>query len=127
MFLKNLMPEKKKTTKTLHLDDLTDCKLHGSFWILSKDYFTFFDGLNPDTFLYGEEDILYLSVLKAGLHTLYTPDICIYHKENSSTDSALPNSSKKAQFVCKYCIESLDIYLNLLKDKGQSEKVTERK
>lgn len=112
--LKKFKPKKKKPVKTLHLNDLTDCMLHGCFWILSRKFFTKFDGLNPETFLYVEEDILYLSVLRAGLHTLYTPDICIYHKENSSTDAVLPRSSDKARFISKYNIESMNIYLKIL-------------
>ena len=57
---------------------------------------------------------MYLSVLRAGLHTLYTPDICIYHKENSSTDAAMTNSAEKAKFVCKHSVKSLKIYLEIL-------------
>lgn len=115
-FLKKFKKKNPRPQKITHLNDLTDCKTHGSFWILSREYFSSFEKLNPRTFLYGEEDILYLSVVKEGLHTLYTPDILIYHKENSSTDAALPNSADKARFVSKHCIDSLNIYLELLKD-----------
>lgn len=113
-FLKKFKKKKSASKKTMHLYDLTDCKTHGSFWVLSREYFSRFERLNPKTFLYGEEDILYLSVIKEGLHTLYTPDICIYHKENSATDTALPNSAERARFVSKHCIDSLNIYLELL-------------
>ena len=119
--LKKLRPKKPAQKKLLHLSDLTDCKLHGSFWILSRDYFTAFNGLNPKTFLFGEEDILYLSVLKAGLHTLYTPDISVYHKENSSTDAAMPDSAERTKFICKYSMESLGVYLKLLEEENVSK------
>ena len=96
------------------IEDCVDYKLHGSFLVFSKEYFSKFSGLDGRTFLYGEEDILYLHILKNGLHTLYTPEILIYHKEDSSTSEAIPNTEKKMAFVCKNCIDSLNIYLDTI-------------
>jgi len=90
-----------------------DYKLHGAFWIFSDKYFEKFDGLDDSTFLYGEEDILYLHVIMNDLQTLYIPELAIYHKEDASTNEALPNAKAKTLFVSEKCIESLKIYLEI--------------
>lgn len=106
--------KKKATDKTSHLEDRVDFKLHGSFWVFSSTYFEHFDGLDDSTFLYGEEDILYLHIIKNGLHTLYTPDIKIFHKEDSSTNKVYATKKEKVKFVSENAIKSLNIYLALL-------------
>ena len=105
------------TSKTLPIciHDQVNYKLHGACWIFSKLYFEIFDGLDESTFLYGEEDILYLHMMRNSLTTLYTPDLVIYHKEDSSTSERLPDSMQKVKFVSKHCIDSLKYYLELLR------------
>ena len=106
--------KKKAIDKTCHLEDRLDFKLHGSFWVFSSTYFEYFDGLDDSTFLYGEEDILYLHIIKNGLHTLYTPDIKIFHKEDSSTNKVYATKKEKVKFISENAIKSLNIYLALL-------------
>lgn len=96
------------------IEDCVDYKLHGSFLVFSQEYFSKFSGFDGRTFLYGEEDLLYLHILKNGLHTLYTPEILIYHKEDSATSEAIPDNEKKMAFVCRNCIDSLNIYLETI-------------
>lgn len=106
--------KKSKPIQSTHfLQDNIDFKLHGCFWVFSKKYFEVFDGLDESTFLYGEEDILYLHLMKNNLHTLYTPDILVYHKEDSSTNAMLSNSKQKEKFVAENCIKSLNIYIDV--------------
>lgn len=107
-------PEKKYSDA--YLSDQIDYKLHGAFWVFSEIYFTKFNGLDDSTFLYGEEDILYLHLMKNGLHSLYTPEIVIYHKEDSSTNEAIPKSHKKVRFVSENCVQSLYKYVALLEE-----------
>lgn len=114
VFLQKHKRKKPKAVKTAHLSDQVDWRLHGAFMVLSREYFSEFEGLNPETFLYTEEEILLLSILKKGLHTLYSPDVIIYHKENSSTDSQFPNSAERARFVSKHSIDSLNINIKML-------------
>ena len=45
--------------------------LHGCCWIFSKEYIEKFEGIINKTFLYGEEDLLYIQCLKNKLLTLY--------------------------------------------------------
>ena len=103
--------------KVIKYPMLVDCmnyKLHGSFLVFSQDYFKKFGGFDERTFIYGEEDILYLNIIKNGLKTLYSPEMVIYHKEDSSTTYAMPNTKRKMAFVCENCIDSLEKYLGLL-------------
>ena len=116
-----IMKKTKKVKKECYLSDQINYKLHGSFWVFSERFFDDFKGLDEDTFLYGEEDILYLHLMKHNHITLYTPSIIIYHKEDAATNEAIPNNSQKMQFVCKNCINSLNIYLKLL-EKYEGEK-----
>lgn len=97
-----------------YLEDKVDYKLHGSFLVFSELFFQDFNGLDESTFLYAEEDILYLHLIKNGHRTLYTPDIRVYHKEDSATNEAIPDDVKKMRFVSDNCIRSLQVYLRLL-------------
>lgn len=89
-------------------------EIHGCFMVFSENYISRFDGLDPSTFLYMEEDILFLHLMKNDLKSVYCPDIVIYHKEDASTDAVLKNSHKKNAFVYKNCISSLGNYVKIL-------------
>lgn len=93
-----------------------DVILHGSFLIFSKKYIEKFDGLDPRTFLYREEELLYLRLKKYKLHNIYDPSIEIYHKEDGSTDSLYNSNIKKRLFVAKNQINSLNILIMELKN-----------
>ncbi len=93
---------------------MENVKLHGSFMIFSKNYIEKFDGLDDRTFMYFEEDILYLMLKKNGLKSLYYPRIVVYHKEDSSTDSLITSKADKIKFISDNHIESLKIYKKIL-------------
>lgn len=112
-----LSKKKSKEIKELYyICDQTNFKLHGACWIFSRKYFEKFDGLDTSTFLYGEEDILYLHMMMNNMKTLYTPELIIYHKEDSSTEEAIPNDLKKVQFVSENCIKSLQTYISVYRN-----------
>lgn len=94
-----------------------DVGLHGSFLVFSKEYIERFDGLDPRTFLYFEEDILYLHMLQENLHTLYTPEVCVFHSEDASTNAVCANSRKKNEFVYKNRLASLLVYETVYREK----------
>lgn len=102
-----------KITRPVHLEDQQNVKLHGCFWIFSPDYFTMFDYLDEATFLYMEEDIIFLHLMRNGLTSLYTPDVIAYHKEYSSTNEKFRNSREKQNFIFHHCIASQKYYLEL--------------
>ena len=102
----------KRATK-MNCSDMVDIELHGSFFILTKEYFDKFEGLDPSTFLYVEESILYLHVMSNNMHTLYTPEIVIFHKEDSSTIKAMPNENRRVRMIAENENRSLLIYKEL--------------
>lgn len=94
-------------------------QLHGSFIIFSplfieKENIAFRNG----TFLYMEESILYRYCVSHNYLTLYSPEIRVLHKEDSSTDSMFNGNRQKREFVFKNMIQSLKVYINVLKDEA---------
>ena len=80
--------------------------LHGCFLIFSKDYFFVYDGFDESTFLYHEEEILYLKTSRCGLKLVYNPKLMIYHKEDSASEAMIPNSRNNRMFKLKHCMNS---------------------
>ena len=93
-----------------------DILLHGCFWIFSKNYINKFEGLNSKTFLYREEELLYLNVIINGLHTIYDPNLVIIHNEDGSTNAINKTPSDKRLFVAKNQIISTKILIDELKN-----------
>lgn len=60
--------------------------LHGSCFMLTKDYFNYYPELFPETFLYFEEEILTILTHKVGLAKKFLHTTHIYHKEHMSTE-----------------------------------------
>lgn len=65
--------------------DTIDVALHGCALIFSKKYYEKFkDVFYSETFLFHEEEFLYLRCKQNNLISLYSPKISIYHKEGQS-------------------------------------------
>ncbi len=108
---------KKSVGELCYLEDSINVCLHGSFMVFSKQYIgSFPQGLDERTFMYGEEPLLQLHVLHAGMKTLYSPNYIVYHKEDASTDAALRGSSRKMSFILENNIKSEYIYLDTLRE-----------
>lgn len=89
--------------------------LHGSALIFSKKYYKKYpDIFYNKTFLYAEEDILYHRVLRDNLISVYSPELEVYHKEDSSTDAVLNSEVAKQKFILENQIKSLKVYRELL-------------
>lgn len=92
-----------------YLQKATNIQLHGCFLCFSRNYFNYYDGFYPKTFLYMEEDILFYLTQKKKLVTVYTPKLKIYHKEDSASKAQWTSDKeravKKAQFVLESAIE----------------------
>ncbi len=91
--------------------------LHGCFWIFSKEYFNKFDGLDDSTFLYCEEELLYIRLEKNRLLSVYNPEIKILHNEDAATNAMAKTNRKKQLFVCKHLIKSNKILLRKMREK----------
>lgn len=84
-------------------------QVHGCCFVLSDLFFKVFQGLDPRTFMYLEEDILYAQIMQAKLLTVYNPKLRIYHKESSSTDAVYKTERKIRRFKYKNNLASLKI------------------
>lgn len=91
--------------------------LHGCFLIFSKSFIELFEEpFNNRTFMYREEELLYLRTQKAGLLTLYCEEISILHKEDASTNATYNDKESKYQFMKKNQIASTKILLEELRN-----------
>ena len=59
--------------------------LKGCVLLLTPAYFKYYKGLDPRTFLYCEEELLYLRCKKVGLAEKFNDNCCVYHKSGQST------------------------------------------
>lgn len=93
--------------------------LHGCALIFSKEYINKFAGLDNRTFLYREEELLFLRLKKHNLKNVYNPEIEIYHNEDASTDVLTNGKRKKRLFVGKNLIISTTLLIKALKEDNQ--------
>lgn len=77
--------------------------LHGCGILFTPAYFEYYGGFYPKTFLYGEEEILYLICERYGLKQKYVKDTYIYHKEDQSSEMSFHNNIEVRN---KFVIES---------------------
>lgn len=96
-------------------DKVCDVQLHGCCWIFSPLFIKKFDGINDRTFLYREEELLFLLLKKSKLKSIYIPNIEVFHNEHSATNSITTNMFKKARFQYKQYIKSTSILIEELK------------
>lgn len=95
--------------------------LHGCFLIFTPAFFDAgLKGFNPKTFLYREEQLLFLSAMVKGVKTLYTPDLKVIHIGNVSTNNVNSNDDKKkAEFRRKHEADSLKILIEEMEAAGR--------
>ncbi|MBS6677517.1 MAG: glycosyltransferase family 2 protein [Clostridiales bacterium] len=104
---KDRQPKDDIYTKSMH-----NVVLHGCCLIFTPRFFVDLKGFDSRTFLYREEELLYLSLLKHGLSSLYCVDLEIVHLEDVATNSIFKNLLKKNQFVLKNEIISTEILIS---------------
>lgn len=109
--MKKVLPVlRKETNKTNKNNQLF--KLHGACLILANNYVKKYDGLYPNTFMYGEEDFLWYRAHKNNLKVRYFNDLIVNHKGNATTDSVFGKGRKRRKFYYKW---NLDSYKKLFK------------
>lgn len=89
-------------------------RLHGCCWIFTPKFVEKFQGINNRTFLYREEELLFIMLKKNGLESFYTPELTIHHMEDVATDMILNTSKKKREFIYRNEIASLKIVIDEL-------------
>lgn len=122
-FFKNLIKDKVlKKRKSIHRnmefhEYQKQVVLQGCFIVFSAKAFNHIKGFDNRTFLYYEEAILYLNLIKCGLITVYTPEIVVYHKDGCATNTVANKSRDKLLFINKCYQESASILLAMLKER----------
>ena len=95
-----------------------DVVLHGCCVVFSPSYMEQYEeAFDPRTFLYKEEELVYLRCRKNGLKTVYNPELQIRHLEDVSTNSVSSSRRKKIMFWLKNQIDSLNILIAELKNR----------
>ena len=84
IFLRSLLPEIHRSA----------CTLHGCALLLTPDFFKYYEGFYKRTFLYCEEDILYLMCRIYNLQQRYVNGSYIFHKENQSSQMSFHDEEK---------------------------------
>ena len=95
--------------------------LHGCCLIFSPKYLEKFeDAFDPATFMFREEEILYLRCMREQLLMVYNPELEVLHLEDVSTDFIYKSNRKKEIFNLENQIASLKILIQKLQeeDKG---------
>ncbi|VUX39451.1 N-glycosyltransferase [Blautia luti] len=96
--------------------------LQGCFLVFSEKAFEYIKGFDERTFLYYEEPVKNLSLMKHDLVTVFDPEIVIYHKEGRSTSSVAKKNKDKLLFINKCYQQSAIILLNILKEANKEER-----
>ena len=88
---------------------MENVRLHGCCMIFSPIYINKFDGLDNRTHFYGEEDILFVQLIRNHMKSVYDPSLKIFHCEEAATGAAIGKDYKKRRFIYEKHLETLDM------------------
>ena len=89
--------------------------LHGCCLIFTPAYLEkFSDAFDNRTFMFREEEMLYLRCRRKKIETIYQPSIDILHLEDMSTNATFKKDNKREAFKWKCQIDSLKLLLEEL-------------
>lgn len=90
--------DKRTQTKLYQTDQYQEnIQIAGCCIIFSRAYIDKFEGLNPGTFMYLEEIILYMRAYRAGLKIVYDPALEIVHLEDAATLATFQGKTGKSR------------------------------
>ena len=90
--------------------------LHGSCLIFSKIFIQNYEfPFYPETFLYGEEDILYYLAMKNQVKMVYDSQLKVKHIEDATSKSISSTNKDKRMFELKNSLQSLLILKKIMK------------
>ncbi len=99
-----------------------DVLVQGCCIVLSKKYIDKFDTAFDDrTFLYNEEELLYIRLKKNNLLSVFNPYLMIFHNESVAIKKTSKGMREKNMLVAKNRIKSGKILLLELQNIGQNE------
>lgn len=89
--------------------------LHGCCLIFSPQYIECYqEAFHPDTFLYKEEELLYLRCKNKNLKMVYNPQLIIKHLEDAATNSIRKRRRKRIMFWLENQIHSLEVLVGVM-------------
>lgn len=98
----------------------TNKPLHGSCYIFSKRFIENHEEcFYSKTFMYHESYILHYLAMKEDLLMVYAPEIKVLHHEDVSTNYTYNRNYKKARFENRHQLESVKVYIDLVKKFGE--------
>ena len=93
--------------------------LHGSCLIFANRYLQEQDEAFSDkTFMYHEEEFLYLKCMQYGYRMEYLPNLYVEHKERASTKKGTGNELEKEIFIFRENSRSLKLLIDEMKREG---------
>ncbi|SFQ27282.1 Glycosyltransferase, GT2 family [Desemzia incerta] len=90
--------------------------VHGCCIIFTPAFFEKMKGLDPRTFMYREEAILFVQLKKNRLKSVYLPSIKIRHLEGVSTNAVYKKSDEKIKFVRNTKAKSVDVLISEMEE-----------
>lgn len=105
------------------LNEHNNIILHGCCLIFTPIFFEYLNGFNPKTFMFREEELLFLSLEINSLENIYCPKLEIKHLEDVSTDVTYKTNKEKEKFLKNNQIDSLKILIDELESYEITNKV----
>ena len=105
-------------SKHNYKEAVDDILLHGCCVIFTPVFFTKLKGFDDRTFLYCEEELLYLALKRNGMTTRYAPSLVIRHLEDITTNSLVKSDAEKRAFERSNKANSLKILISELERGG---------
>ncbi|KKX43458.1 hypothetical protein WH27_15265 (plasmid) [Lactiplantibacillus plantarum] len=102
------------------VDEMDGARLHGACWIFSPKYVERFEGINPNTFLYMEEDLLKMAMDRFGLKMIYSNKLRILHKENVSTNFGKMSTRSQNQQFLRRLLSSINVCISYFNTEGKN-------
>lgn len=93
---------------------MTNVQLQGCCLIFSPMYIRYFEGLDSRTFLYMEEDLLFIEMMKQNKLMVYNPNLKIFHSEEVTSNFISGNSRIQRKRKYKNLLTSIKIVRNTL-------------
>lgn len=97
-----------------------DVVLQGCCWIFTPIYVQQFDGIDDRTFMYREEELLYMRLKKHNMQSLYSENLEIKHLGGATTSTVYNVPRKRKLFRYKNEIRSLKMLIDEMRG---SEKI----
>lgn len=109
----------KKKGMTYARERQEDVALHGCCLVFTPEFIINERGLDPRTFMYMEEDILYEKMHRKRMKMVYLPELKIEHHEAVATKETFQRNYKKRRFIYRNTIQSARI-LQICKNENLS-------